>query len=145
MTEGDAPFVTHEPLQNYDLIVHPISGAQAMGDPIERDPAAIQDDLDKGWTSVRVATEINGAVISQNGACSVDRAATERRRAEIREERKRKAVPFKDWWVAERRKILARENMDPAVLAMWRSSMELSPSYGTELRAFWALPDDFEF
>jgi len=35
--------------------------------------------------------------------------------------------------------------MDPAVLDMWRSSMALSPDYGAELRAFWNLPDDFEF
>lgn len=145
VTEGDAPFVTPEPLQNYDLMIHPISGAQAMGDPIEREVEAIEDDLNKGWTSLRVATEINGAVVSQNGQFAIDRAATERRRAEIREERKRKAVPFKQWWEGERQKIVAKENMDPAVLAMWRSSFELSPSYGNELRAFWNLPDDFEF
>ncbi len=145
VTEADAPFVTDEPLQNYDLIVHPIAGAQAMGDPIERDLASIEDDLNKGWTSVRVATEINGAVVSQNGAYAVDGVATERRRTEIREERKRKAVPFKDWWAAERQRIVAKENMDPAVLAMWRSSFELTPDYGAEVRAFWNLPDDFEF
>ena len=35
--------------------------------------------------------------------------------------------------------------MDPAVLEMWRSSMELSPEYGDELRRFWKLPEDFVF
>ena len=35
--------------------------------------------------------------------------------------------------------------MDDAVLAMWRSSMALSPEYGRELRAFWNLPEDFNF
>ena len=39
----------------------------------------------------------------------------------------------------------ARENMDPAVLDMWRTSMENSPNYAVELRAFWHLPEDFEF
>lgn len=145
VTAASTPFLTPEALQNYDLIIHPISGAQAMGDPIERDVEAIEDDLNKGWTSLRVATEINGAVVSQNGQLAVDRAATERKRAEIREERKRKAVPFKQWWEGEREKIVAKENMDLAVLGMWRSSFELSPSYGNEVRAFWNLPDDFEF
>jgi hypothetical protein len=28
---GIAPFVTPEPLREYDIVVHPISGAQAMG------------------------------------------------------------------------------------------------------------------
>lgn len=139
------PFLTPEPLQPYDIIVHPISGSQALGDPIERDPAAIEDDLNQEFTLPRIATDVNGAVISQNGTFSVDRAATERRRAEIREERKRRAVPFKEWWAEERKKVAERENMAPAVLEMWRQSMELSPDYGAEIRTFWDLPADFEF
>ena len=45
-----APFVTPEALIDYDGIVHPISGAQAMGDPIERDPESVANDLNEGWT-----------------------------------------------------------------------------------------------
>ncbi len=144
-TRAEPPFLTPEPLVNYDIIMHPISGAQSMGDPIERDPEAICDDLNKGWTSERVASQIHGTVFSNNGSYSIDEAATEKRRAEIREERKSKAVPFKQWWEEERKKVAAKENMDPAVLTMWRSSMELSPDYGAELRSFWGLPEDFEF
>jgi N-methylhydantoinase B/oxoprolinase/acetone carboxylase alpha subunit len=142
-----APFVTPEPLRDYDLILHPISGAQAMGDPIARSLAAIEDDLAKGWTSRRVAEEIHGAVLEETpeGRLRVDAEASERRRAEIREERRRRAVPFREWWREERRKVAARQDMDPAVLAMWRSSMDLSPDYGAELRAFWKLADDFAF
>ena len=43
------------------------------------------------------------------------------------------------------KKIEAEENMDPAILTMWATSMQLSPKYGEELRAFWALPEDFTF
>jgi len=142
-----APFVTPEPLQNYDVIVHPISGAQAMGDPITRAPASIEEDLNKGWTSKRVAEEIHGLVVIEKGASgfAVDLAASEKRRDEIREERKRRAIPFAEWWAVERKKIAAKENMSPAVLDMWRSSMDLSPDYGDELRRFWALDEDFVF
>ena len=142
-----APFVTPEALHDYDIIVHPISGSQAMGDPLLRDPASIEEDLNKGWASVRVAEEIHGVVVRRIGKNSfeVDLAASEKRRDEIRHARKQKAVPFKDWWTEEREKVAAKENMDPAVLAMWRSSMDLSPDYGAELRAFWNLPENFEF
>jgi len=141
-----APFVTPELLGNYDIIVHPVSGAQAMGDPITRDPALIEEDLNKGWTSARVAGEIAGAVVNKNGkGYEVDRTQTEAKRKSIREARKTKAVPFKEWWAKERKKVAAGENMDDAVLAMWRSSMALSPEYGAELRAFWNLPEDFTF
>lgn len=147
-----APFVTPEPLQDYDLIVHPVSGAQSMGDPIERDPKAVEDDLHKGWVRRAVAEEIHGVVFANgNGnakgdrACVVDETATAKRRDEMRADRKARAVPFKDWWAVEREKVEARENMDEAVLVMWRSSMELSPDYGEELRRFWNLPAGFEF
>ena len=142
-----APFVTPEPLQNYDVILHPISGAQSMGDPITRDCKSVEDDLNKGWTSRRVAEEIHGLVVKQAGErdFTVDIAASEKRRAEIRKERIAKAVPFKEWWAEERKRVENRENMNEAVLHMWRTSMELSPDYGDELKAFWKLPDDFVF
>jgi N-methylhydantoinase B/oxoprolinase/acetone carboxylase alpha subunit len=140
------PFVTPQTLRNYDIIVHPISGAQSMGDPIERSPEAVEDDLNRGWTRSRIAEEIHGVVAKPDGrAWRVDAAETEARRREMRERRKQRAMPFQDWWRRERERVAARENMDPAVLAMWRSSMALSPDYGDELRAFWQLPADFEF
>jgi len=141
-----APFVTPHALVDYDIIVHPIAGAEAMGDPILRKPAAVANDLDEGWTTERVARDIHGVVTSKpNGHFVVDEAATAKRRAEMREARKQRAVPFKEWWAEERKRIQAQENMDPAVLRMWHSSMELSPKYAAELRAFWQLPDDFVF
>jgi N-methylhydantoinase B/oxoprolinase/acetone carboxylase alpha subunit len=141
-----APFVTPEPLVDYDIIVHPISGAQAMGDPILRDPASVARDLNEGWTTDRVAAEIHGVVADKpNGSFVVDEAGTEARRSSIREERKNRAIPFKDWWKAEREKVAAQEDMDPAICTMWASSMALSSDYAEELRAFWALPEDFTF
>jgi N-methylhydantoinase B/acetone carboxylase alpha subunit len=75
----------------------------------------------------------------------VDLPATERRREEIRRGRKQRGVPFRQWWEREREKILEKENMASAVLEMWRTSMELSPDYGQEIRDFWQLPEDFTF
>jgi hypothetical protein len=143
-----APFVTPHQLHEYDLIIHPVSGAQALGDPIEREPELVQADLNKGWTRDWVASNVNGVVASYDEATkewTVDVTATERRRAEIREERKQRAMPFREWWQQERQKVQAKENMADAVQTMWRSSMELTPTYGAEIRAFWQLPDDFTF
>jgi N-methylhydantoinase B/oxoprolinase/acetone carboxylase alpha subunit len=141
-----APFVTPSPLVDYDIIVHPIGGAQAMGDPVTRDPKAVAHDLDEGWTTMRVARDIHGVVTSEpNGRHVVDEAATAAKRRDIREARKKRAVPFKQWWAEERKKVQAQENMDPAVRRMWMSSMKLSPGYADELRAFWKLPEDFVF
>jgi acetone carboxylase alpha subunit len=147
-TNITAPFVTPEPLHEYDIIVHPVSGAQALGDPIERDPAAVRADLESAWTRPWVAAGVYGVVAEYDDEKKewvVDEEATERKRAEIREKRIQRGVPFKEWWKKEREKVAAKENMDDAVLTMWRTSMELSPDYAAELRKFWHLPEDFTF
>jgi N-methylhydantoinase B/oxoprolinase/acetone carboxylase alpha subunit len=147
-TDGIAPFVTPELLREYDLVVHPVSGAQALGDPIERDPERVRSDLENGWTREGVARDVHGVVARRDeatGEWRVDGPATGRRRSEIREARKRRGVPFRTWWREERRAVLARESLADPVRAMWRSAMALSPDFASELRAFWKLPDDFGF
>ena len=129
-------------------MIHPISGAQALGDPIERDPELVRSDLEGGWTRAWVAASVYGVVAAydqQAKAWTVDLAATERKREEIRAARKQRGVPFREWWQQERERIVAKEHMASAVLDMWRSSMELSPEYGEEIRAFWRLPEGFTF
>jgi N-methylhydantoinase B/oxoprolinase/acetone carboxylase alpha subunit len=141
-----APFVTPHQLHEYDLVIHPISGAQALGDPIERDPEMVRADLEQGWTRPWVASDVHGVVARPNGSgWTVDESATARRRDEMRGARKNRGIPFREWWKQEREKVLAKENMSSAVLEMWRTSMELSPEYGAEIRSFWQLPEDFTF
>jgi len=143
-----APFVTPQQLHDYDLVIHPISGAQSLGDPLERNPELVRADLENNWTRPHVAADVYGVMASYDETTkrwTIDAAATERKRQEIRAARKRRGVPFKEWWQAERLKLMAKENMADAVLDMWRTSMQLSPDYGEELRAFWKLPSEFTF
>jgi N-methylhydantoinase B/oxoprolinase/acetone carboxylase alpha subunit len=143
-----APFITSAKLVEYDVVIHPVSGSQALGDPIERDPEHVRADLERGWTRDWVASDVYGVVASRDdetSAWTVDEAATRRRRSEIREGRRQRGIPFREWWKQEREKVLAREDMCDAVLEMWRTSMEHTPDYGRELLRFWKLPEDFTF
>ncbi len=147
-TNLSVPFVTPEPLQEYDLVIHHVSGANAMGDPLERDPELVRNDLEESWTRPRIAEEIYGVVATfdeKTKEWTVDAAATARKRDVIRTARKKRGLPFKGWWQQERKKVLAGENMNVAVKQMWQQSMSLTPSYGADLRAFWHLPEDFTF
>jgi N-methylhydantoinase B/oxoprolinase/acetone carboxylase alpha subunit len=141
------PYTIPEPLHEYDLVIDPISGSQAMGDPIERDVELVRDDLDKGLTRPWVAAMIHGVVATQgaDGNWVVGAEATAAKRQAIRAARKARGVPFRDWWEQERRKVQGGEGMAEAVKNMWNSSMELSPGYAARLRRFWQLPDDFVF
>jgi N-methylhydantoinase B/oxoprolinase/acetone carboxylase alpha subunit len=143
-----APFVTPQQLHEYDIIIHPISGSQALGDPLMRDPEMVAVDLTKGWTREWVAKDIYGVVARQDAKTKeygVDEAATAKARDEIRAKRKARAIPFKEWWTKEREKVRAGEGMNSAVTEMFRSSMTLTPSYGEYIRSFWQLPEDFTF
>jgi hypothetical protein len=143
-----APFVTPQQLRDYDLVIHPISGAQSLGDPLDRDPEGVRSDLENEWTRERVARDIYGVVAEsepQSKHWTVSDDATQERRRKMRETRKERGIPFKQWWAEERQKIEARENMAEAVLDMWRTSMKYSPRYAEELRAFWNLPEGFTF
>jgi N-methylhydantoinase B/oxoprolinase/acetone carboxylase alpha subunit len=143
-----APFVAPEQLHEYDLIVHPISGAQAQGDPLERKPELVCADLTKGWTREWVARDVYGVVARQDSETkeySPDEAATAELRDEMRARRKSRGIPFREWWSQEREKVQAGEGMADAVKNMWRTSMELTPSYGDQMKAFWKLPNEFSF
>ena len=141
------PAIIPDTLHEYDLVINPTSGSQAMGDPIERDPTLVKEDLDKGLTRPWVAGNVHGVIASRDarGVWTIDADATGRKRQSIRDARRRRGVPFKDWWQRERKEVETGANMHDAVKQMWRSSMQLSPAYAAELRAFWGLPADFEF
>ena len=81
------------PLPEGSLLVDYVAGGGGFGDPIDRDPSAVMKDFGHGWVSREIAEQIYGVVLSDN-VKAVDRAATEDRRHEIREARKREGAPI---------------------------------------------------
>ena len=64
-----------------------------LGDPLTRDPAAVAADVASGAVSPGVTEEYYGVVLTDG---AVDEAATEARRAELREERLDRAQPAEE-------------------------------------------------
>ena len=77
------------PLPEGSLLVDYVAGGGGFGDPIERDPNAVLQDFGRGWVSRDVAERIYGVILTAAGK-AVDEPATQRRREEIRNERKQK-------------------------------------------------------
>jgi N-methylhydantoinase B len=59
------------------------SGGGGWGDPLNREPGRVREDVRNGFVSVARARDIYGVVIDAAGL-NVDLAATQRRRAELK-------------------------------------------------------------
>lgn len=121
-------------------------GGGGLGDPIEREASLIAADLNGNYVLPRYAEKVYGAACKQDdeGFWRIDEEATENRRAEIREERGRRAVPVSQFLKAERDRILDGR-IHKVVRSMYNQCFELSTGWGEEYREFWDLPGDFEF
>ena len=78
-----------------DVIVYSWAGAGGYGDPIERDPEMVREDVIAGRVPREWGTEAYGVVLSGDGSgLTVDATATEQRRHAIVEERLAEAAPY---------------------------------------------------
>jgi len=68
-----------------DIVRIETAGGGALGDPLERDPALVADDVRLGYTTSDTARDVYGAVIDQAG--EVDAACTQRLRDELKRQR----------------------------------------------------------
>jgi N-methylhydantoinase B/acetone carboxylase alpha subunit len=134
-----------EDFSRYDLFLYMIKGGPGLGDPISRLAGDVQRDLDDEVLTQTFAERVYGAVVHEEGGrLVVDTAATEARRAEIREERAQRAVPTREWIETERTRVQAKDMAEP-VTDMYRSSFDVSPAWAAEYRAFWDLDEGFHF
>lgn len=126
-----------------DLWANACGASGGWGDPIERDPQLVIKDLNEGAVAPDFARTLYGvAARESNGSWVLDSEATERRRMEIR--RQRKSVPLaSEWWKDERRRIQRKEFVEP-VATMYRDCMSFA-KFNKEYRDFWQLADDFQF
>lgn len=108
----DKQAITTETIfENYDLYLNYLRGGPGFGDPLERNPKMIEDDLNEGHLLPRYAESVYGAVVSQNekGKYIVDEKATDKRRKEMRKERLKRGLPVKEWIKQERQKVINKE------------------------------------
>lgn len=80
------------PLQAGDTFTRPSAGGGGYGDPLDRDPEAVKEDVADGYVSVERALRDYGVVVREVDAelseYEIDPEATERERARIRSERR---------------------------------------------------------
>lgn len=136
---------TEEMFSDYDLYLNYLRGGPGFGDPLERDPQAVADDVNGDYLLARFADSAYGVVLAcdADGHYTVDTAATERRREQIRQQRLDRAQPTRDWMAGERDKILAKQGAEDHVKQMFASSFRLGPRFYEQFKTFWSLPEEW--
>ena len=79
-------------VREYDIIVDPVQSGSGYGDPLDRDPSRVVDDVRNRAVSLEKAKAVYGVVLDP-GTLSLDESETEARRREIRDERLKEARP----------------------------------------------------
>jgi acetone carboxylase alpha subunit len=131
-------------LEHGDLFSHSYNAGGGFGDPLDRDPQAVEADASRGLVSAAASKKIDGVVLQEvDGAPRVDHERTAARREQIRTERLARSVPVSEWLERERRRVEMGGFCD-AVSAMYRECRELSPRWWSEFTGFWGLPAEFE-
>jgi N-methylhydantoinase B/oxoprolinase/acetone carboxylase alpha subunit len=79
--------VTGVPFKAGEYIEFREPNAGGYGDPLEREPARVRDDVLDDFTTVEMARDAYGVIFTDERAITVDEEATRRRREEMRAER----------------------------------------------------------
>jgi len=133
-------------LHDHDLFVDAAGSSGGWGDPLDRNPALVIQDLNDGVApDYAFVSNMHGVVATQNatGDWVLDAAATTAKRAALRKARLDDSLPAADWWQQERAKVLAKDVV-PEVHEMYSQSLSFAKFDG-EFRRFWQVPADFSF
>ena len=136
---GDVP-PTH--YRDGDLHVF-IAGANGgWGDPLDRDLALVEKDLNEGWVDLKANAAVYGAVAGRvDGKWKVDREATAKAQEEIRRKRKERALSGRDWWAQQRQRVLNKEFSQP-VHDLYSDILKYD-KFRRQFTSTWQLPQDY--
>jgi len=139
---GEVPFMK---LTNGDLMSQAAQANSAWGDPLDRDPALVEADLNSevkednnvGWISAGLARRTYGVVAEFDGRWCVNEEATRKERTLIREKRRKDSMPVEEWWRAQRESLQKRE-LPPLVQDMYDDCLSYA-KFAQEFTRFWQL------
>jgi N-methylhydantoinase B/acetone carboxylase alpha subunit len=128
--------------KEYDLFYVKFAGGPGFGDPLERPYELCEKDANDGIYTERILRDVFGCIVRKEGdTYVVDREASEKRRKEIREQRKVRSMDFKEFYMLNRQKLLGK--LPEPVRYMYKEVITLSKKWGSEFIEFWQLPKDW--
>ena len=128
-----------------DLLATHNAASGGWGDPLERSPKNVVEDLDGGWITPEFARGLYGVVShDEGGELAIDEEQTAREQEAIRAERRARSVPAQEFWRLERDVLLSGELIEP-IRYMYSRTVSEEEDFDREMREFWQLPTEFEW
>jgi N-methylhydantoinase B len=84
------------PVKEHDVLIWRIGGGGGYGDPLDREPERVAEDVRNLAMSLTVAHKVYGVVLN-TATLDANKEATEKTRGEMRKERLKKAIPVSKW------------------------------------------------
>jgi acetone carboxylase alpha subunit len=131
-------------LENNDLFVDAAGASGGWGDPLDREPQLVIDDLNAGTTpNYEFVREMNGVIARQDetGTWQLDADATTAKRQELLKARLDESQHVADWWQSERQAITDKA-FKPEIKEMYAQSISFE-KFNLEFRGFWQLDSGY--
>lgn len=124
-----------------DIWAHAAGAGGGWGDPLERAPQQVAEDVRYGFITPDVAESVHGVILTRaDGEWRADEAATAGRRREIREARRARGRPCQEWWEEERERVKKMEFIDP-VRDMYKECLSFA-KFCDEFSEFWQVDEE---
>ena len=124
-----------------DLIYYANEAGSSWGEPLDRDPARVCADLEEGWLSPEVAQTVYGVVAQRaSHEWTIDVEATRQARQRLKERRKHRAVPVRDWWRNERKRV--QRNSLPEMSQQMYEDCRQYETFRDAFGSFWQVAED---
>ena len=135
-----------EEFKQGDVYLHFLRGAPGLGDPLERSPNKVAEDLNGDHITENFAKRVYGVVTNEDNKdeWEIDTEATVRQREAMKQQRAQRSIPVREWLKKTRERVAKKDFISP-VKEMYASSMGLSESWAKEYRRFWNLPENFTY
>jgi len=130
------------PFAEYDLFLQFNKSGGGLGDPIDRDPKAVERDLRRGDTTAFAARNVYCVAVDP-ATGKADLEKTKELRAEMRAARLKRGKPAAQYVAEVRERILAGR-IPPMPKKCINEILARSEKFRKEFRQCWGLPEEFE-
>ena len=121
-----------------DLVFTANEMSSSWGDPIDRDPERIREDVADGWITSEVAETVYATIVRETSpkTWELDVEGTQAARMAMRDRRRERSVPVRDWWQTEGERA-RRGAVPPEIADVYVDCLNRSDAFDVDFVGCW--------